>query len=826
MLNKRATTLSTLQRWFHTKPLWMRAATVYCLTLLLLLLIEQFTFIAMQIPFTISTSASSLRIGIDGSNLGVALPASPTKILFVRTDSALREFQLDGTDSINNFSLNTSYIHQIENSPYYRFQAWMRDIDSYSSWRDIRIRVASSGRLLASVPVAETSTLLPLPEANATVSASIERLEVPVEIDVFCGDNECGTIEVDRNDRFVQVQSLLADGSPGATQKVFFPHDPLPFVAEVAYLLIQTMIWSTLLLGLLVLLHAALLVVPAKLAETGQATATRVKWQPSARASSNGGAVSWWRTRSLQLLRWPHGTVRRLTGTMRRYGDGWDLVAAALTLAAGGFTVWIALVEYHAEPHILDASAYIFQAKIFASGQLSAPVPANLGAFQGPFMVAYQGRWFAQYAPGTSAILALGMLLHIPWLVEPVLGSFALFGIYKLGRLMFSPLEALLALLLGALSAFYLFLAASYLSHTIALFFGVYFLLALLHFDKRPRQLTFVIAALCAGGLLLTRELSAVLVCGGSTLVLISLHWRSWWRQRDQIVSLAVIPVGILVFFGFVYLAYNALQTGNPFLLPRTIFNPADRYGFGQGIGFYGQHTLAAGFVNLDQLLTILLIDLYGWPFYFTLALVPLAFLRRLRSLEWDVFCLAVGSLLILAMVGYFYHGIYLGPRYLYDALPFLLLLTARGLTALFGVLVALTGRLAPTIQRARLRGHARNLVLMLAVVLIGCNVLYYLPRQIAIYRDYTGLPITEPLQVTTIYSFHPAQAIVVTSDWYVYNYVLFPLNDPSLAGETLYAYAAGPATLTQLEEQYPSRKLYWLQVGPNGVVTFAEVAR
>lgn len=189
----------------------------------------------------------SLRVTIDGSMLGVPLSASPTQILFVRTDPALREFQLDGSDSINNFSEDLNYIHSIENSPYYRFQAWMRDPASYSSWRSISVRAAASGRLTSSVPVADTSTLLSLPGGRAIVSASIERLEIPVEIDVFCGKSECSTIQIDRNDRFVQVQSLLPDGTTRATQKAFFPYTALPFVADVANVLIHTLIWSLLL---------------------------------------------------------------------------------------------------------------------------------------------------------------------------------------------------------------------------------------------------------------------------------------------------------------------------------------------------------------------------------------------------------------------------------------------------------------------------------------------------------------------------------------------------------------------------------------------------
>jgi Dolichyl-phosphate-mannose-protein mannosyltransferase len=830
MHSKSATARSKSPRYPGPQHWWVRVVVGYCLTLLLLLLLNYATFVAMQIPLAISTSSDSLRVTLDGSTLGIPLPASPTQILFVQTDPALREFQLDGTDNINNFSEDLNYIRSIENTPYYRFQAWMRDLATYSSRRAISIRSAVSGRLTSSVPVADSSTLLTLPGGGAVVSASIERLEIPVEIDVFCGKSECGTIQIDRNDRFVQVQSLLPDGTTGATQKAFFPYTALPFVADVANVMIHTLIWSLLLLGLLAVLQVAILALPAVL--TGSEPSPT---QPARRLATTGWhairsitepTARWWREQCLEPRRRLNAWVRKRIHAAWFSSDRWDLTALAVTLAACGFTVWIALVEYHAEPHILDASAYIFQAKIFASRQLSAPVPVNLAAFQGPFMVAYQGRWFAQYAPGTSALLALGLLLHVPWLVEPILGSCALFGIYKIGRLMFSPAEALLALLLGALSAFYLFLAASYLSHTIALFFGVYYVLALLHFDRRPRQHTLVLAAICAGGLFLTRELSAVLVCGGSTLVLLCLHSRQWWLSRGTIARMAILPACVLGGCAVLYLLYNAEQTGSLFLLPRTLFNPDDRYGFGQGIGFYGQHTVAAGFVNLDQLLTVLLIDLYGWPFYLTLAFVPLAFLRCLRELQWDVFCLGLASLLIVAQVGYFYHGIYLGPRYLLDALPFLLLLTARGMTALYYLMIKLAGRIAPMIHAHRRRIYSRSLVVALVVMLMGCTLLYYLPRQIVLYHNYSGLPVSEPLQVTAIYTFHPENGLVVTSDWFIYNYVLFPLNDPSLNGQTLYAYAADSASIQRLLEQYPDRNLYQLQVGSAGVVTFVEIER
>ena len=59
---------------------------------------------------------------------------------------SLHEYQLDGSDSVNNPDLDTAYLQQIASSPYYRLQSWMRDLDGTSRWRDLEIE--ASGRVL------------------------------------------------------------------------------------------------------------------------------------------------------------------------------------------------------------------------------------------------------------------------------------------------------------------------------------------------------------------------------------------------------------------------------------------------------------------------------------------------------------------------------------------------------------------------------------------------------------------------------------------------------------------------------------------------------
>jgi hypothetical protein len=384
---------------------------------------------------------------------------------------------------------------------------------------------------------------------------------------------------------------------------------------------------------------------------------------------------------------------------------------------------------------------------------------------------------------------------------------------------------------LGTLSPFYSYLAASYLSHAIALFYlvwGLWFLLRCVQ-GARFGGWNLLPMVFCFGMAAITRDLVGVLYVvlfvGGIGL----LYWRRIWTEkiwRSWYVP-GMLAIALALSFVMGELSLNTLLTGNPFLSPRTLFYPADRLGFGQGIGFYGQHTLAAGLVNLDELLTILAIDLYGWPFYLTFGFLLVPFLtRRAKLVDW--YLLACALIVTLSFVAYFYHGIYLGPRYLFELLPCLLILTARGilLLAQWGKLLelALLRRWSLAhggwhkLSGLRLLGGMTIVVLLL---LVACNLIYYMPRQIARYQNYSGLPQGENINLTALYHPNLHNAIVVTSDLGLYQLELFPLNDPLLHDDIIYAYASDPSQYARLHSAFPDRALYLCDVHFDGSVQY-----
>jgi 4-amino-4-deoxy-L-arabinose transferase-like glycosyltransferase len=368
------------------------------------------------------------------------------------------------------------------------------------------------------------------------------------------------------------------------------------------------------------------------------------------------------------------------------------------------------------------------------------------------------------------------------------------------GRLLYGPRTGLAALALGALSPFILFQAGSFLSHPIAGALLAGALAAFMTGERSGGQVRwYALAGALLGAAGLTREAASVLFA--TPLVVWLVQYRRW-RPLGRLVA-AGLP------FVALYVVYNTALTGSPLILPRNLFDPTDRFGFGDGMGFHQRHTLAAGLANADELLTLLQLDLFGWPPLFTLGLlgVPLLLGRADRR---DRLLVGGFLLFVAAYVGYFYHGNALGPRYYYEALPFMLLLAARGLQVAAHSAV----RLGSSVFAARAG-------VLASVALLSLNTgLFYLPREVARRSDFAALPGAQPLALAFVQASTlgprltnvPTPALVLVNDWWLYNAVVAPLNCPDMDAEALprcpviFALAQSATGARDLRGQYPGR--------------------
>jgi hypothetical protein len=107
---------------------------------------------------------------------------------------------------------------------------------------------------------------------------------------------------------------------------------------------------------------------------------------------------------------------------------------ALVALAFGVLAASLSQLLFGGVPHIQDSAAQFIHAKVFAQGMLTAPSPEPRDFFLTPLMIDRAGRWYSQFPPGHTALLALGHLAGAPWLVNPLLGSLCVPAVYALAR--------------------------------------------------------------------------------------------------------------------------------------------------------------------------------------------------------------------------------------------------------------------------------------------------------------------------------------------------------------------------------------------------------
>ena len=790
--------------WAKTRRGWGVLALLAGAALLLLaggnLLLD-----GCPVTFELRGHPSSVTITVDDHTQYLPLAKPLRAVRFLPAEPYRREYQIDGSDSTNSLNLDTAYFSGLSFSLYYRFQSILRDEDSYSRWQDLEVW-DPEGRPLLQQSRPEEGVDTPLPQ-TFHLTVDLHRLEVPRTLELV---DEAGTvlqIELNRNDRYLRITRLAPDLPPRELVHTFFPNDWLPPAAEVAYLAMRTAALAIILLLALTLLALVL----ALLAPVLALLAPVLPRRPALLLGRPSGSSAAAPTLAAPALPAVPLSLRR----------EWllPLLAAAATLAAA---VYSAVVLFDRSPHILDAVSYYFQGKILASGALAAPAPPVPGAFPTPFTVVRDGRWFSQYPPGAPLVLALGFLLGVPWLVEPLMAAAATLLVYAIGRRQYGRGTGLLAALLMAASPFLALQAGSFMSHVPAMFFVACFLYAATRYHQSPRGRWVVATAAALGGIFLVRE-SVALMYG--LPVGLYLAFTAYRRRRRQALRDLVLALACLAPFGILYLLYAWALTGSPLLLPRLLFFAGDRFGFGQGVGFYGEHTLAAGLVNADEMLTSLAIYLFGWPYPFALALIALPFLLG-RTAAWDRLHGLVFGLFVAVYVGYFYHGIALGPRYYFETLPSLVLLAGRGFSALAVVSAAI---LRAVDARSGDRG-ARAAVALLAVSLIACNLLYFVPRQAELYRDFNGLPtgigpslgdfVQRGLSGRKVAA---GDALITTDSWWIYSVYLSPMNSPRLDGPAVLALVRDAETATRLREAFPHRTWYRAAIDEEGRLVLEE---
>jgi hypothetical protein len=365
---------------------------------------------------------------------------------------------------------------------------------------------------------------------------------------------------------------------------------------------------------------------------------------------------------------------------------------AALAAAVGVNLVlilWTAVHTLRRFPNAGDEYAYLLSAELFSRGKLSVPSPEPRHFFDFHHVL-NDGKFYGKYPPGWPSLLMFGVLAGLPWLVNPVLAVANLFLLHALARRHFSPPAAAYASLALLANAFFVFNSASHFAHASCMFFVTLAFWGFLNWREDPTsRRDALLAGLGAGMAFLIRPFTAVLLLApaGFAMLALAVRRRAWGG-----LALAAAPLAAAC---ALFLLYNHLLTGDPFLQPFTKYNPSDRPSLPTSPAAF-----AATFVKFSVVRALEL----AWPW------LPLCWLLALAVLvhpvtRRDPKAWLLAASVALLFLGYGFYpadgGIGYGPRYCYEAIA--------PVAVLMGIACARFPRLGPNLAAVVL---AVNLVL------------------------------------------------------------------------------------------------------------------
>jgi len=333
----------------------------------------------------------------------------------------------------------------------------------------------------------------------------------------------------------------------------------------------------------------------------------------------------------------------------------------------------ISLEVFEHLPHVQDSIAQLFHGKIFAAGALTAPAPPA-EFFEFLHVIINDGKWYSQYPPGHSILLAAGILMGTPWVINPFFGAMTIIAAYALAREIFGETVARVTVLLTFLSPFLLFMNSEFMNHTTALFFFTVFVLFLARGLRTGLFIHGALAGAALGWLANIRPYSAPALTLPFLIIAVTHLVRHGTRLKRA-------AVGFTAFFGLfiaLLLVFNWLTNGSPWLFGfQVLWGDQVQPGFGHSA--WGEpHTPLRGLHQTLSNLNGINKYLFELPIPSLLLVIPV-FLSGSYT-KWDIVLATTLFALAGAYFFYWFQDWCFGPRFLFESSVPLMILAARGI--------------------------------------------------------------------------------------------------------------------------------------------------
>jgi hypothetical protein len=356
------------------------------------------------------------------------------------------------------------------------------------------------------------------------------------------------------------------------------------------------------------------------------------------------------------------------------------LAICAIFFAMAWYTAYVVLDGF---PNSADEVAYIFQAEVVSRGKLWDTPHRLADFFEFHHIATVDDKWVGRFPPGWPLVLAVAYVINIPaLLINPIIGAITLWIVYWFCVQFYNERVALWATIGTGFTACVLFHSASFFSHSVSFLALLVFIYSTYLYLEERKSYQALLAGLFLGLLVITRYYTAFLI-----LIPFTVCFLYRYRLSQLIPYALLVAAGTLPFMVY-FFWYNHTITGSAFL-PVTMWAYDD-----EALGFVNGHTPVKGaeYVVRRMLMFIAWVS----PAYLVLYLVFL--IKKLRN-KAERFDHPEDYAIILLVIGYFFYyhhgGNQYGPRFYYEAIPFVIIFVVNKVTQYqyrWGYAILLTG--------------------------------------------------------------------------------------------------------------------------------------
>lgn len=471
-----------------------------------------------------------------------------------------------------------------------------------------------------------------------------------------------------------------------------------------------------------------------------------------------------------------------------------------LLVILAAFSIWMVYGPLEGIPKGGDEAAYYFQSKIYAAGELAAPVPAvdnPMAYFPFRHFIFRNNMWFIVYTPLHSLLMAPFTAAGAAPMLGPLEGLLSLLGIFLLIRLWTGEAMARISVILLLLSPFFLFMTTTFMAHNTNLLL-VTWSLYLISRRAKGASVAYGFASGFLIGLAFATKPYPVLVWLFIIPLAVIVGCRDrWFRILAPAAAAAAIPFAL-------FLLSNSYYTGNPLHAGYDLVRGGKLIGFGPDKAWFPEygdyaHTPLRGLYNVVRQMGTGSTILFGWPF---LSLFPMLLALRRARKDRRVLLLFVPILLIMLLMFLHYcPAIDYGPRHYFTLLPVIMILSAIGLREV--------------VRFARKRGGIKgsNMVAVFTFYLFLITLFVYLPEGIEL-RSGPWQTIDRQPRTAASSSVETPSIVFMQAGLHGYPNICSGMNfnSPFLDNEIIYCAHQTSGEDILFMQAYPGRTsyLYW----------------